>query len=406
MKTKTIGIVSGVALATSGMILGLSNSASAVQFWSYSGGGSLGGIVSNMFTTSDTLRLLPIKADIRGTAEGESEPLITDENLLITQNLQGTRRLDDNAVRDGAKNGAIVVFVMLFGAALLLRYVRLALFVLALVFALVVTLLQWLTVGLQWLTGGKLNHRAKRFKSSRELLDEKKKREQTTYQLKKFFRNPFRYLGTKPPKLVIETKHPPLPSTPKPSVTRQCPRCGSSSLGERKVTLTATRAIDHTRRIEREFDATQLYCKQCDFVLNDDLRGDIARAYSGLGDVQSSFDIDRKVAEVMQGARNLPEISDADVDNDFGDVREVWECLKVVTIPERDLQSTVSRLIRGYAQEGASDLGVSRLDQNILQISFIFDNSRFQGVRIARKAGGSFAAYGLARMYRLVGAGV
>jgi hypothetical protein len=201
-----------------------------------------------------------------------------------------------------------------------------------------------------------------------------------------------------------ETKHPPLPSTPQPSATRQCPCCGSSSLGERKVTLTVTRAVDRTRRIARDFDAIELYCQQCGVVLNNDLRGDIARAYSHLGDVRPSFDIDKKVAEVMQGARNLPEISDADVDNNFEDVREVWECLKVVTIPERDLQSTVLRLIRGYAQEGVSDLMVPRYEQNqnILQINFLFDSS-FQGVRIARKAGGSFAAYGCTSMYRLVG---
>jgi hypothetical protein len=122
-------------------------------------------------------------------------------------------------------------------------------------------------------------------------------------------------------------------------------------------------------------------------------------------DTSSAFDIDSKVSEVMQGARNLPEISDADVDNDFEDIQEVWNCLKVVTIPERDLQSTFSKLIRGYAQGGASDLQVtkSHRDQNILQISFIFDNGTFQGVRIARKAGGSFAAYGCMPMYQLVG---
>jgi hypothetical protein len=33
--------------------------------------------------------------------------------------------------------------------------------------------------------------------------------------------------------------------------------------------------------------------------------------------VRLSFDIDSKVAEIMQGARNLPMISDAGVDNDF-----------------------------------------------------------------------------------------
>jgi hypothetical protein len=195
-------------------------------------------------------------------------------------------------------------------------------------------------------------------------------------------------------------KRPALPSSPQPSTTKQCPWCGSSSLGERKVTLMATRALDSTRRVGREFDATRLYCKQCGLVLNDDLRGDKARAYSHLGDVRLSFDIDRKVAEVMQGARNLPEISDANVDKAFDNIREKWKCLEVVTIPERDLQSTVSRLIRGYA----SDLGIMRLDQDILQISFIFDNDTFQGVRIARKAGGSFAAYGLPSMYRLIGA--
>jgi hypothetical protein len=74
MKKSVIGILSGVALTTSGMVLGLSNPASASQLWkwSYSGGPSgLGG--SGTFTTNlgppNNPSPYPITA-ISGIAEG------------------------------------------------------------------------------------------------------------------------------------------------------------------------------------------------------------------------------------------------------------------------------------------------------------------------------------------------
>jgi hypothetical protein len=213
----------------------------------------------------------------------------------------------------------------------------------------------------------------------------------------------------------VTEKHPLLPSTPQLSATEHCPYCGSSSFAEKKIVATAKRAVDRTQFFEgkgvgtliaQNYDATLLYCQQCRHVLNDDLHGNKARAYSGLGDERLSFDIDSKVAEVMKVACALHEISDADVDNNFENVRKIWGCLKVVTISEQDLQSTVLQLIQGYVQEGTNSLDVKILtkNQNILHLSFIFDNLTFQGVHIARRVGGSFAAYGCVPMYRLIGA--
>jgi hypothetical protein len=90
MKRVTISTLSGVALATAGIVLGLSNPASAAVIWdwSYSGGGSLGGI--GTFTTTDEQ---PdgsfLITDITGTSENQTiislippEPFFND-NLLF-----------------------------------------------------------------------------------------------------------------------------------------------------------------------------------------------------------------------------------------------------------------------------------------------------------------------------------
>lgn len=91
MKTKTISILSGaVALATSAMVLGLSNPVSAAQLWnwSYSGGGTLGG--SGRFTTSDVRSDgAYLITDIMETAERESvgsfpsDPPKTNDNWQV-----------------------------------------------------------------------------------------------------------------------------------------------------------------------------------------------------------------------------------------------------------------------------------------------------------------------------------
>lgn len=68
---KVLGVLSGVALATSGMVLGLVNPASAVQLWnwSYSGSGLLGG--SGTFTTDDGPTDYLVTA-ITGISEGSA----------------------------------------------------------------------------------------------------------------------------------------------------------------------------------------------------------------------------------------------------------------------------------------------------------------------------------------------
>lgn len=87
MKTSVLSILSGVALATSGMVLGSVNPASAAQLWnwSYSRFGTMGG--SGTFTTNDG-PLPYLITDITGTSEGNMiTGLIAPGGLLGNDNL-------------------------------------------------------------------------------------------------------------------------------------------------------------------------------------------------------------------------------------------------------------------------------------------------------------------------------
>ena len=66
-----VTVLSGVTLATSGMVFGLCLPSSAAQLWnwSYSGGGSIGG--NGTFTTDDGPSPYII-TDITGTSEGNT----------------------------------------------------------------------------------------------------------------------------------------------------------------------------------------------------------------------------------------------------------------------------------------------------------------------------------------------
>ena len=87
MKTPNfVTALSGVALATSGMVFGLCLPSSAAQLWdwSYSGGGSLGG--SGTFTTNDGPSPYLITG-ITGTVEQDTiTSLFAPGFLLISDN--------------------------------------------------------------------------------------------------------------------------------------------------------------------------------------------------------------------------------------------------------------------------------------------------------------------------------
>jgi hypothetical protein len=98
MKTRQVSILSGIALATSGMVFGLCLPSSALTWdWSYSGGASIGG--SGTFTTTDGPEPFTITG-ITGTAESQtitsllppgSFPLSSpNDNLLNTSQPQLT----------------------------------------------------------------------------------------------------------------------------------------------------------------------------------------------------------------------------------------------------------------------------------------------------------------------------
>jgi hypothetical protein len=95
MKTRQFSILSGIALATSGMVFGLCLPSSALTWnWSYSGGGSIGG--SGTFTTTDGPEPFTITG-ITGTVEGSTitsllppDSLGGNDNLLSTSQPQLT----------------------------------------------------------------------------------------------------------------------------------------------------------------------------------------------------------------------------------------------------------------------------------------------------------------------------
>jgi hypothetical protein len=95
MKIRQVSILSGIALATSGMVFGLSLPSSALTWnWSYSGGGTIGG--SGTFTTTDGPTEPFLITGITGTAEGNTITTLlplgafSNDNLLNTSQPQLT----------------------------------------------------------------------------------------------------------------------------------------------------------------------------------------------------------------------------------------------------------------------------------------------------------------------------
>jgi hypothetical protein len=89
MKIRQVSILSGIALATSGMVFGLSLPSSALTWnWSYSGGGTIGG--SGTFTTTDGPTEPFLITGITGTAEGNTITTLLPPRAFSNDNLLNT----------------------------------------------------------------------------------------------------------------------------------------------------------------------------------------------------------------------------------------------------------------------------------------------------------------------------
>ena len=63
---------------------------------------------------------------------------------------------------------------------------------------------------------------------------------------------------------------------------RQCASCGSSKLLMKKKETAATRQIDAEKSLRIKYEVTEISCRDCDFLANDDVNGSTARAYAKL----------------------------------------------------------------------------------------------------------------------------
>lgn len=181
----------------------------------------------------------------------------------------------------------------------------------------------------------------------------------------------------------------------------ECPRCGASRLFTYEWTREAIHQLDHVRSISREVTQTQVYCEACEFLVNDDLYGDVAEAYADLmvraGDDWP--DISPEVERAMAAIADLPPSSDAEQRADFDRVGGTWGAVDLVPIQAAELEQTLRVLFTGYLGDGAYKIQLEVLDERFLLIAFITATG-FQGVRLGRCADGSVNIYGQIFLYR------
>lgn len=186
---------------------------------------------------------------------------------------------------------------------------------------------------------------------------------------------------------------------------QQCPNCGSPRLFTEKASFTAVYRIDEERSLSRPFTPTQVHCRKCDFLVNDDLYGDAQVVYAQLAEQAGARapQVAAEVTKAMREAKRLPALSDAERQQDYDSARESWGCAGMHTIPESELQGVLTRIIRGYFAEGAHTVAVDTLEQGVLMLSFSTATG-FRPVRLARATNGDFVAYGQIQLYRILDA--
>ncbi|MBF6175156.1 hypothetical protein [Nocardia blacklockiae] len=191
------------------------------------------------------------------------------------------------------------------------------------------------------------------------------------------------------------------------AVARQCQQCGSARLVRERHSFTAIYRIDAERSISRRFRKTQIFCKECSFLVDDDIHNDAALVYAQLAE-QVGFPVPQvhvatQVAEATRAAALLPALSDTERQQDYDAVAEVWGCAGMRTIAENELSDALTRIIRGYCAEGAYDVEIETLEQGILMLSF-YTGTGWRPVRIARGLDNRFLTYGQIQLYRFLDA--
>lgn len=196
------------------------------------------------------------------------------------------------------------------------------------------------------------------------------------------------------------------PASPTAAMPQHCPNCGSTELFSKKASFTAVYRIDDERSLSRPFTPLQVHCRNCDFLVNDDLHGDAVAVYAQLaeqaGTKTPQGQLAAQVTKAIREATRLPVLSDAQRQQDYDRVREAWGCAGMHPIPETELKDALIRILRGFFAEGAHAVEVETLDQGVLMLSF-FTATGFRPVRLAR-ANGEFVVYGQIQLYRILNA--
>lgn len=196
------------------------------------------------------------------------------------------------------------------------------------------------------------------------------------------------------------------PDLPASNLLQRCPSCDSPELFAATSAFTATFRLDTTRSVQRKLEVTQVHCKNCNALVNDDLRGEKKAAYARLraGSGTQPPRTSDEVAKVLREAAQLPALSEADVREDYESVHKAWGCLGIIEVPEDKLESFLTTAIGGYFAEDAARLSAETLEQHVVLVSFITMNDSWRPFRLARTAGGSFVLYGQVPLYRYLGA--
>ncbi|ONI90143.1 hypothetical protein ALI144C_03770 [Actinosynnema sp. ALI-1.44] len=170
-----------------------------------------------------------------------------------------------------------------------------------------------------------------------------------------------------------------------------------------KHSFSAIHLLDDERSVSCSHYRTQVFCRKCGFMVNDDLNNDAQHAYAQLAEqVGASRVRPADVAKAVEEARKLPTLPDAARQRDYDLVREFWGCAGMHVIPADQLEDALAKVVRGYFAEGAYRVTVETLEQGVLMLSFSTATG-FRPVRLARGTGGDFVVYGQIQLYRILG---
>lgn len=181
----------------------------------------------------------------------------------------------------------------------------------------------------------------------------------------------------------------------------ECPRCAAAQLFTHEWTREAIHQLDEVRSISREITQTQVYCKACDLLVNDDLYGDAAQAHVGLMQQAGGRwpNLSTEVQHAMTAIAALPPSTEAEQQADFDKVGNAWGAIERVPVSAPELEQTLRLFFTGYLGEGAYRVTLQVVDEKFLLIAFITPTG-FRGVRLGRIADGTVNVYGQIYLYR------